>query len=39
VNGERLRAGDGLAATAEAALDLAGAGSADAEVLVFDLRG
>ena len=39
VNGERLRAGDGLAATAEAALDLAGAGSADAEVLLFDLRG
>jgi redox-sensitive bicupin YhaK (pirin superfamily) len=38
VNGERLRAGDGLAATGEAALHLAGAGSADAEVLVFDLR-
>jgi hypothetical protein len=36
VNGERLRAGDGLAATGEAALDLAG--GADAEVLVFDLR-
>jgi redox-sensitive bicupin YhaK (pirin superfamily) len=39
VNGERLHAGDGLAATAEVALDLAGAGSADAEFLVFDLRG
>jgi len=38
VNGERLGAGDGLAATGEAALDLAGTGSADAEVLVFDLR-
>jgi len=38
VNGERLRAGDGLAATGEAALDLAGTGGADAEVLVFDLR-
>jgi redox-sensitive bicupin YhaK (pirin superfamily) len=37
VNGERLRAGDGLAALDEAALDLAGAGDADAEVLVFDL--
>jgi len=38
VNGERLFAGDGLAATGEAALDLAGAGGADAELLVFDLR-
>jgi redox-sensitive bicupin YhaK (pirin superfamily) len=38
VNGERLRAGDGLAAVDEAALDLAGSGSADAEVLLFDLR-
>ena len=38
VNGERLRAGDGLAATGEAALDLAGSGGADAVVLVFDLR-
>jgi len=37
-NGERLRAGDGLAATDEAALDLAGAGEADVELLVFDLR-
>jgi redox-sensitive bicupin YhaK (pirin superfamily) len=38
VNGERLRAGDGLAAVDESALDLAGSGSADAEVLLFDLR-
>ena len=38
VNGERLSAGDGLAATGEAGLDLAGTGKADAEVLVFDLR-
>ena len=37
VNGERLRAGDGLGAVDEAALDLAGAGNGDAEVLVFDL--
>jgi len=37
VNGERLRAGDGLGAVDEAALDLAGADSAEAEVLVFDL--
>ncbi len=37
VNGERLRAGDGLAAVDEAALAIAGAGSADADVLVFDL--
>jgi redox-sensitive bicupin YhaK (pirin superfamily) len=39
VNGESLRAGDGLAAVDEAALELAGVGAADAEVLVFDLRG
>jgi redox-sensitive bicupin YhaK (pirin superfamily) len=39
VNGERLRAGDGLAAVHEAALDLVGSGSADAEVLLFDLLG
>jgi redox-sensitive bicupin YhaK (pirin superfamily) len=37
VNGERLRAGDGVAAVDEAALDVTGDGSADADVLVFDL--
>jgi redox-sensitive bicupin YhaK (pirin superfamily) len=39
VSGRHLRAGDGLAATGEAALDLAGQGPAGAEVLVFDLAG
>ena len=37
VNGQRLRAGDGLAAVDEAGIDVAGAGSGDADVLVFDL--
>jgi redox-sensitive bicupin YhaK (pirin superfamily) len=37
VNGQRLRAGDGLAAVDEAALDVTGDGSADADVLLFDL--
>ena len=37
VNGTRLRAGDGAAVEREAALDIAGAGTAEAEVLVFDL--
>jgi redox-sensitive bicupin YhaK (pirin superfamily) len=37
VNGQPLRAGDGLAAVDEAALEILGGGSADADVLVFDL--
>jgi hypothetical protein len=37
VNGERLRAGDGLAAVDEAALEIEGAGDGVADVLVFDL--
>jgi len=37
VNGQRLRAGDGLAAVDEAALDVEGAGDGVADVLVFDL--
>jgi hypothetical protein len=37
VNGERLRAGDGLAAVDEAALDVEGVGDGVADVLVFDL--
>jgi redox-sensitive bicupin YhaK (pirin superfamily) len=37
VNGERLRAGDGLAAVDEAGLEIVGGGGADADVLVFDL--
>lgn len=37
VNGQALRAGDGAAATGEAALELTGQGAAPAEVLVFDL--
>jgi redox-sensitive bicupin YhaK (pirin superfamily) len=37
VNGQRLRAGDGLAAVEEAALEVMGEGTEDADVLVFDL--
>jgi redox-sensitive bicupin YhaK (pirin superfamily) len=37
VNGQPLRAGDGLAAVDEAALDVVGAGDGLADVLVFDL--
>jgi hypothetical protein len=37
VNGKDLRAGDGLAAVDEAALEIRGVGSGDADVLVFDL--
>jgi redox-sensitive bicupin YhaK (pirin superfamily) len=37
VNGQPLRAGDGLAAVDEAALDVEGAGDGVADVLVFDL--
>jgi hypothetical protein len=37
VNGQRLRAGDGLSAVDEAALEVTGEGSGDADVLVFDL--
>jgi redox-sensitive bicupin YhaK (pirin superfamily) len=37
VNGQRLRAGDGLSAVEEAALEVVGEGSGDADVLVFDL--
>jgi hypothetical protein len=37
VNGKDLRAGDGLAAVDEAALEIRGGGSGDADVLVFDL--
>ena len=37
VNGQRLRAGDGAAAVDEAALEIVGEGSGDADVLVFDL--
>jgi len=37
VNGVALTAGDGLAASDEAALTLRGAGSGDAELLLFDL--
>jgi redox-sensitive bicupin YhaK (pirin superfamily) len=37
VNGQPLRAGDGLAAVEEAALEVVGEGTADADVLVFDL--
>jgi quercetin 2,3-dioxygenase len=39
VNGQALRAGDGLAAVEEAALEIAGAGDGQADVLVFDLAG
>ena len=39
VNGQGLRAGDGLSAVDEAALSIAGGGTGDAEVLVFDLAG
>jgi redox-sensitive bicupin YhaK (pirin superfamily) len=37
VNGQRLRAGDGVAAVEEAALEVVGEGSEDADVLLFDL--
>jgi redox-sensitive bicupin YhaK (pirin superfamily) len=37
VNGQPLRAGDGLAAVEEAALEILGEGSGDADVLLFDL--
>jgi quercetin 2,3-dioxygenase len=37
LNGTRLRAGDGAAVSEERALALTGAGSSDAELLVFDL--
>ena len=37
VNGQPLRAGDGLAAVDEASLEIVGAGGGDADVLVFDL--
>ncbi|MGA8890687.1 MAG: pirin family protein [Anaeromyxobacteraceae bacterium] len=37
VNGQRLRAGDGLAAVDEVVLDVEGAGDGVADVLVFDL--
>src|SRR5512136_2531458 len=37
VNGQRLRAGDGLSAVDEATLEVVGEGSGDADVLVFDL--
>jgi redox-sensitive bicupin YhaK (pirin superfamily) len=37
VNGQRLRAGDGLSAVDEAALEVVGHGAGDADVLVFDL--
>jgi redox-sensitive bicupin YhaK (pirin superfamily) len=39
VNGQELRAGDGLSAVDETALSIAGGGTGDAEVLVFDLAG
>jgi redox-sensitive bicupin YhaK (pirin superfamily) len=37
VNGQALRAGDGLAAVDEASLEIVGGGGGDADVLVFDL--
>jgi redox-sensitive bicupin YhaK (pirin superfamily) len=37
VNGQRLRAGDGVAAVEEAALEVMGEGTEEADVLVFDL--
>jgi redox-sensitive bicupin YhaK (pirin superfamily) len=37
VNGQRLQAGDGLAAVEEAALEVVGEGIGDADVLLFDL--
>jgi redox-sensitive bicupin YhaK (pirin superfamily) len=37
LDGETLSAGDGMALTEESTITLAGAGSADAEVLLFDL--
>ena len=37
VNGKRLLAGDGLSAVDEPSLEIEGAGSGDADVLVFDL--
>jgi len=37
VNGERLRAGDGLSAVDEPSLEILGGGDGDADVLVFDL--
>ena len=39
MNGQGLRAGDGLSAVDEAALSIVGGGTGDAEVLVFDLAG
>lgn len=39
VNGQGLRAGDGLSAVDETALSIVGGGTGDAEVLVFDLAG
>ena len=37
VNGQTLRAGDGLSAVDEASLEVVGGGGGDADVLVFDL--
>jgi redox-sensitive bicupin YhaK (pirin superfamily) len=39
VDGQVLRAGDGLSAVAETALSIVGGGTGDAEILVFDLAG
>jgi redox-sensitive bicupin YhaK (pirin superfamily) len=39
VDGQVLRAGDGLSAVAETALSIVGGGTGEAEILVFDLAG